>query len=124
MRIKQCSGAPTGKQLRGTWRVETDLERNYIKVIPYDDKAIVRDARLKRSLTDYCKAKGATEQRVTWFSWTEYRPQKDGWTWITSGFGAGDANDPRVLKRISVIQTLQDADGVPVCYTKLDSEDS
>jgi len=60
---------------------------------------------------------------VTWFSWKEFMAAENGWNWVGTGFGAGDTNNPRVLKRISLIQWLQDAEGTPVCYAKFDSAD-
>ena len=118
----QCRAIPTGTKVDAVYDVAADVDANYIRVTHGD--SIIRDPKLQRSVTEICKHHGVTEPRVTWFSWKEFMPAKNGWNWVISGFGAGDAKNSRVLRRISLIELLQDREGTPICYAKLDSEDS
>ena len=87
--------------------VESDPESDYIRV-KGNPESIIRDARLQRSVTDYCKAKGATKPVVTWFSWDEYFPLKNGWSITYKGFASGDAGNGSVAQRLSLTGLMMD----------------
>lgn len=119
--IRQCS--ETGKSVVIVYDIEADPDSNFIRVKnPTSRSSIIRDPRLQRSVTDYCKSKGATRPVVTWFSWDEYIPLKDGWSITYKGFGSGDAENASVAQKISLTGMMMDANNMPVCYFNWDSE--
>lgn len=123
MAVKQCSGARTGTALQFSYDVEADPESNFVRVHQrLSAEAIIRDSRLERSVTDVCRAKGATIPVVTYFSWHEYISLKEGWSISYTGFGSGDDGNASIARKITLVGIMLDAKNMPVCYLDWTSE--